>query len=105
MLADVFEKFRCSRLKDFELCSSHYLIVLALGWDAMLNVTKVQLGLILDGDMFLFFEKGKEAEFLTFLRDIVNPTIGMSNLIMYLETNNSYDYAISKFLLTGRFKL
>ena len=41
MLADVFEKFRCSRLKDFELCSSHYLIVLALGWDAMLNVTKV----------------------------------------------------------------
>ena len=55
--------------------------------------------------MFLFFEKGKEAEFLTFLRDIVNPTIGMSNLIMYLETNNSYDYAISKFLLTDRFKL
>ena len=55
--------------------------------------------------MFLFFEKGKEAEFLTFLRNIVNPTIGMSNLIMYLETNNSYDYAISKFLLSGRFKL
>ena len=41
--------------------------------------------------MFLFFEKGKGAEFLAFLRDIVNPTIGMSNLIMYLETNNSYD--------------
>ena len=30
----------------------------ALSWDAMLNMKKVQLELISDADMYLFFEKG-----------------------------------------------
>ena len=30
----------------------------ALSWDAMLNITKVQLGLIPDPNMYVFFEKG-----------------------------------------------
>ena len=43
LLADVFEKFRNSRLKNYGSCPSHYLSVQALSWDAMLNMTKVQL--------------------------------------------------------------
>ena len=31
---------------------------LALSWDAMLSVTKINLELISDADMYLFFEKG-----------------------------------------------
>ena len=47
LLADVFEKFRNNSLRNYELCPSHYLNTPALGWDAMLNMTKVELELIL----------------------------------------------------------
>ena len=57
LLADVFEKFKNNSLKNYELCPSHYLSAQALNWDAMLNITKVKLELILDHDMYLFFEK------------------------------------------------
>ena len=30
----------------------------SLSWDAMLKVTKVKLELIIDPDMYIFFEKG-----------------------------------------------
>ena len=59
MLADGFEKFRNNRLNNYGLCPSHYLIGLALSWDAMLNITKVELEFIPDPDMYIFFEKGK----------------------------------------------
>ena len=57
MLA-VFGKFRNNSLKNYGLCSGHYLSTPALSLDAMLNITKVQLELILDGDMHLLFKKG-----------------------------------------------
>ena len=44
-LADVFEKFRNNILKNYGLCLSHYLSTPALIWDAMLNMTKVELKL------------------------------------------------------------
>ena len=34
-----------------------YLIAPALSWDAMLNMTKIELELISDPDMYIFFEK------------------------------------------------
>ena len=40
----------------------------------MLCMTKVELEFISDADMYLFFEAGMEAEFLTFVRDIVKST-------------------------------
>ena len=43
----------------YELCLSHYLRAPAFSWDAMLNMTKVKLERISDGDMSLFFKKGK----------------------------------------------
>ena len=51
MLCDVFEKIRNNSLKNYGLCPSHYLSVPALSWDAMLNMTKVELELIPDPDM------------------------------------------------------
>ena len=40
-LAGVFEKFR-----NYCLCSSHYLSAPAFSWDAIFNMTKVELDLI-----------------------------------------------------------
>ena len=58
MLADVFEKFRNKSLKNHGLYLSHYLSAPALSWDAILNMTKGELELIQDPDMYIFFEKG-----------------------------------------------
>ena len=54
LLADVFEKFRNNSLKNYGLLPSYYLSAPALSWDAMLNMTKVELGLISDVDIHLF---------------------------------------------------
>ena len=53
LLADVFEKFKSTRLKNYELFPSHYLSAPALVWDEILNMTKVEIELILDADMYL----------------------------------------------------
>ena len=58
LLADVFEKFRNNSLKNYELCRSHFLRVPSLNWDAMLKMTKIDLHLITDPGMYIFFEKG-----------------------------------------------
>ena len=58
LLAAVFEKFRNNGLKNYGLCSSHYLTAPTLSWDQMLNMTKMELELIPGPDMYIFFEKG-----------------------------------------------
>ena len=57
-LADVFEKFRKNSLKNYGLCPSHCLSAPGLSWDTVLNMSKVELELIPDPDMLIFFEKG-----------------------------------------------
>ena len=58
LLADVFEKFRNSSLKNSRLCPKHYLSAPALSWDEELNITKGELEFISDVYMYLFFKKG-----------------------------------------------
>ena len=62
-------KFRTNSLKNFELCPSHYLSATGLSWDAMLKMTKIELQLIPDPDMYILFEKGT--------RDAAKPTINI----------------------------
>ena len=57
LLGDIFENFRNNSLKNYGLCPSHYLSTPALSWNVMLNITKVELELIPDPDMYIFFEK------------------------------------------------
>ena len=45
LLADAFQKFRNSSLKNHRLCPSHCLSALALTCDAMLNMIKISLNL------------------------------------------------------------
>ena len=58
LLANVFEKIKSNSLKNYGLCASHYLSAPALSWDAMLNMAKLELELIVNPDMKIFFEKG-----------------------------------------------
>ena len=77
MLVDVFEKFRNNSLKNYGLCPSNYLSAPVLSWDAMLKMTKLELELIPDPNMYIFFEEGTRVGggFFTFLIDIEKPTI------------------------------
>ena len=68
----MFEKFRNNNLKT-------YLSALALRPDAMLNMTKVELELILNTDMHLFFEKS-----------MTGRVSSISN--RYSKANNKYLY-------------
>ena len=60
LLLAVFEKFRNNSLKNCGLCPSHYLSTLGLCWDAMLKMTKIELELNSEPDMYLLFEKSTE---------------------------------------------
>ena len=58
----MFEKVRNNSLKNYGLCPSPYLSALGLKWDVMLEMTKFELELITDADMYLLFEKGAKGE-------------------------------------------
>ena len=57
LLPNAFEKLRNSSLKNYGLCPSHYLSASVSSLNAMLIVIKVDLELISDAEMYLFFEK------------------------------------------------
>ena len=57
LLKVIFGKFRNNGFKNYGLCPSHYLSAPALSWYAMLNITKVELELVTDPGMYIFFEK------------------------------------------------
>ena len=56
-LADVFGTFINTCLEYYELDLCHYFSSHGLSWDAMLKMTKIELELISDNDMYLFTEK------------------------------------------------
>ena len=67
-LFGVFEKLRNNSSKIFGLCPNYYLSVPSLSWDAMLKLTKIQLELIRDSDIYSL-RREQELKFLIFLID------------------------------------
>ena len=57
LLPDVFQKFRNNSLKNYGLCQINYLSTPDLNWDERLNMTKPEIKLIPDPDMYILFEK------------------------------------------------
>ena len=113
IIADVFEKIENNSLRNYRLCPSHYLSAPALSWDAVLNMTKVELELISDPDMYIFFEKGTRGGVSYISNRCSKVNNKYLNLMtqkqeqkhfIYLDANNLYGYAMSKFLPTSSFK-
>ena len=83
----------------------------ALSWDAMFNMTKeMELELIPDLDMYIFFEKGTRGGVSYISKRYSKASYRYlksydkkqeSKHIIYLDANNLYGYAISKFLPSG----
>ena len=79
----------------------------------MFKIIKIKLELIQDPDMYIFFEKGIKGG-ISYISNRYSKVDNKylksyepkqeSKDIIYLDTNNLYGYAISKFLPTSGFK-
>ena len=58
LLADIFENFRQSCLKNYELDPAHFVSLPVLAWQACLKKTNVELELLTDYDTLLMIEEG-----------------------------------------------
>ena len=113
LLADVFENFRDICLKNYELDPCWYYSAPGLAWDACLKKTGVQLELISDPDMLLMIEQGIRggvSMISTRYSGANNKYMATFNpkqkfkLIVYLDANNLYGWAMSQLLLVSGFK-
>ena len=113
LLADVFESFRKSCLKNYGLDPCHYVSSPGMAWDAMLKMTGVKLELLSDPDKHNFIEKGIRGG-TSFIgkrhSKANNPMVSdfdkekPTSFITYLDANNLYGWAMSKPLPTGGFE-
>ena len=110
LLADIFEKFINTCLEYYGLDPYHYFGSPGLSWDAMLEMTEIELELISDIDMHLFVERGMRGGISYIAKrhsrannkyyDDKKP----SKYIMYLDANNLYGWAMSQYLPYSEFK-
>ena len=113
LLADVYEKFidTCSKYYGLDRC--HYFSSPGLSWNAMLKMTDIKLGKISDINKYLFIEKGLRGGISYIAKryakankkyisdyDSKKP----STFISYLDMNNLYGWAMSKYLPYEGFK-
>ena len=113
LLADVFETFRKTCLRQYGLDPAHYYTSPGLSWDALLKKTGVGLELLTDYDQHLFIEKGMRGGISMASKRYAranNPRVEgydpqkPDNHILYLDANNLYGWAMSQALPTGGFK-
>ena len=113
LLADVFEKFIDTCLKFYGPDTCHYFSTPGLSWDAMLNMTGVKLEKISDMDKYLFIEKGLRGGISYIAKRYAKANNKYMNdykpkkpstFITYLDMNNLYGWAMSKYLPYGGFK-
>ena len=114
LLADIFENFREICFDNYGIDPACYYTSPGLFWDAMLKETGIQLELLSDIDMFLFFKRmirggismvsTRYAEANNqYMGDLYNPKIENS-YIMYYDANNLYGSIMMDKLPYGGFK-
>ena len=113
LLADVFEKFINTCLEYYGLDPCHCFSSPGLSWDAMLKMTKIELELISDTDVHLFFEKEMKGgiSYITKRYSKANNKYMKSydpnkpsKYIPYLDVNKLSGLVMSQYLPYGGFK-
>ena len=113
ILADVFENFRKTGKECYNLDPAHYFSCPGFAWDAMLNMTDINLELITDIDMYQMVEKGLRGGVSYIANRYSKPTNKYlsdydknkdSSYLIYLDEKSLYSWGMSQPLPTGRFK-
>ena len=113
LLADVFENFRNTCLKVYELDPAHFLSLPELAWQACLKKTNVKLELLTDYDMLLMVEEGIRGGICHSIYRYVKANNKYmenydknkeSSYIQHLDANNLYGWAMSQKLPVNNFK-
>jgi hypothetical protein len=113
ILADIFESFRKTCMKNYDLDPAHYLSAPGLSWEAFLKRSGKEIELVSDMDMFQFFEKGMRGgtSYIAHRQSTANNKYmetynedEESKFLMYLDANNLYCWAMSQPLPSGDFK-
>ena len=113
LLADVFENFRNTCLKVYELDPAHFFSLPGLAWQACLKKTNVKLELLTDYNMLLMVEeeirggichsRHRYAKANNKYMNNYNEN-EESSYIQYLDANHLYGWAMSQKLPVNNFK-
>ena len=113
LLADVFENFRKTCLKVYELDPAHFLSLPGLAWQACLKKTNIKSELSTDYDMLLMVEEGIRRGICHSIHRHARANNKYmknynkneeSSYIQYLDANNLYGRAMSQKLPVNNFK-
>ena len=113
LLADVFENFRNTCLKVYELDPAHFLSLPGLAWQACLKKTNIELESLTDYDMLLMVKEGIRGGICHSIQRYAKSNNKYmknydeskeSSYIQYLDTNNLYGWAMSQKLPVNGFK-
>ena len=113
LLADVFENFRNTCLKIYELDPAHFLSLPGLAWQACLKKTNIKLELLTDYDMLLMVEEGIRGGICHSIHRYAKANNKYMNnyneskessYIQYLDANNLYGWAMSQRLPVNNFE-
>ena len=113
LLADIFENFRKSCLKNYELDPAHFVSLPGLAWQACLKKTNVELELLTDYDMLLMVEEGIRGGICHAIQRYAKANNKYMNdydkkkkpsCIQYLNANNLYGKAMTEKLPVRGFK-
>ena len=110
LLADLFEKFRRTCLEFYKLDPLHYFTTPGLAWDTSLRMSRVDLELITDENIYNMVENSRRGgiSMISTRHAKANnprlpsydPELPRQDLI-YLDANNLYGHAMSQYLPTG----
>ena len=113
LLAYIFENFRQSCLKNYELDPAHFVSLPGLAWQACLKKTTVELELLTDYDMLLMVEEGIRGGICHAIQGYAKVNNKYMNdydkkknpsYIQYLDANNLYGKAMTEKLPVRGFK-
>ena len=113
LLADVFNNFRDSCIKEYELDPVHFLSLPRVAWQAYLKKTNIELELLTDYYMLLMVEEGTRGGICHSIHRYVKGNNKYmknynnneeSSYIQYLDANNLYGWEMSKRLPVNGFK-
>ena len=113
LLADIFENFRQSCLKNYELDPAHFVSLPGLAWQACLKKTNVELELLTDFHMLLIVEEGIRGGICHAVQRYAHANNKYMNdhdrkkkssYIQYLDANNLYGKTMTEKLPVKGFK-